>query len=84
MKSTISLLIALLLAVSLVACKKEQEAVVPAPAPAEQTAQTSPAEQAQAPVEQAQAVAEQAQAVVEQAQAVAEQAQAVAPSEEKK
>jgi len=77
LKSTISLLIALLLVVPLVACKKEQEAVAPAPAQTEQAAPVSPAEQAQAPVEQA-------QAVVEQAQAVVEQAQAVVPSAEKK
>ncbi|MDK2847750.1 MAG: hypothetical protein PWP34_1103 [Desulfuromonadales bacterium] len=64
MKTIISLLVALLISLALVACKKEQQTATPAPA---ENAAVATEEQAAATEEQAAATEEQAVATEEQA-----------------
>jgi len=85
MKTIISLLVALLMAGALVACKDEKQAA--APAPVEQAVSAAVAQEGQAVAQEGQAVAQEGQAVAQEGQAVAQEGQAAAkepaPAEQK-
>ena len=77
MKKVLSIALALMMSLSLIACGgQSSQQSAPAAEPAAQA--EAPAEQAEAPAEQAEAPAEQAEAPAEQAEAPAEQAEAPA------